>query len=52
MSYMTQPIAQQRQRANHIKSTTNVTVCIGNLPYKNNAESKGGWWRTGPPAAR
>lgn len=48
MSYMTQLIAQQRQRANHIKSTTNVTVCIGNPPYKNNAEGKGGWVENGP----
>lgn len=48
MSYMTQLIAQQRQRANHIKSTTNVTICIGNPPYKNNAEGKGGWVENGP----
>lgn len=48
MSYMTQLIAQQRQRANHIKSTTSVTVCIGNPPYKNNAGGKGGWVENGP----
>lgn len=48
MSYMTQLIAQQRQRANHIKATTNVTVCIGNPPYKNNAEGKGAWIENGP----
>lgn len=47
MSYMTQLIAQQRQRANQIKATTNVTVCIGNPPYKNNAEGKGSWIENG-----
>lgn len=47
MSYMTQLIAQQRQRANRIKATTNVTVCIGNPPYKNNAEGKGAWVESG-----
>ncbi|MGP5652608.1 type ISP restriction/modification enzyme [Glutamicibacter arilaitensis] len=47
MSYMTQLIATQRQHANAVKATTNVTVCIGNPPYKNQAEGKGGWVESG-----
>lgn len=47
MSYMTQLIATQRQHANAVKATTNVTVCIGNPPYKNQAEGKGGWVEAG-----
>lgn len=47
MSYMTQLIATQRQEANHVKASTNITVCIGNPPYKNQAEGKGGWIESG-----
>lgn len=47
LSYMTQLIARQRQQANAIKATKNVTICIGNPPYKNYAEGKGGWIENG-----
>lgn len=47
MSYVTQLVAKQRRQANAVKATTNVTVCIGNPPYNNYAEGKGGWVENG-----
>ena len=42
-----QPVAQSRRAANKIKKTEKITVVIGNPPYKEKAEGRGGWIETG-----
>lgn len=46
-----QLIAQSRQRANEVKARTNVTVIVGNPPYRERATGMGGWVETGSAAA-
>lgn len=50
LSYTLQMIAQQREQANKVKLETPIQVCIGNPPYKNNAEGLGGWIEQGNAA--
>lgn len=38
-----QPIARSRREANKIKKEKEITVVIGNPPYKEKAEGRGGW---------
>lgn len=45
-----QLIAQSRRRANEIKAKVNVTVVIGNPPYRERAEGLGGWVEKGSTA--
>jgi hypothetical protein len=40
-------LAESRRTADRIKRTEPITVVIGNPPYKNNAEGRGGWIETG-----
>ncbi len=52
-----QPVAQSRRAANQIKKTEKITVVIGNPPYKEKAEGRGGWIEAGsdgrlPPLER
>ena len=47
-----QLIAQSRRRANEIKAKANVTVVIGNPPYRERAEGLGGWVEKGSKALR
>lgn len=42
-----QPIARSRRDANKIKRDQNITVVIGNPPYKNQAAGSGGWIEDG-----
>lgn len=42
-----QPVAQSRRAANQIKKTDKITVVIGNPPYKEKAEGRGGWIESG-----
>ncbi|MFE0757717.1 type ISP restriction/modification enzyme [Inquilinus sp. NPDC058860] len=42
-----QPIAQSRRAANRIKKNDKITVVIGNPPYKEKAEGRGGWIEDG-----
>jgi hypothetical protein len=42
-----QPIAKSRRDANAIKRNQPITVVIGNPPYKNAAEGRGGWIEAG-----
>lgn len=44
---MMQPVAQSRRAANQIKKTDKITVVIGNPPYKEKAEGRGGWIEQG-----
>lgn len=44
-------IAQSRRRANKVKAHQNVTVVIGNPPYRERAEGLGGWVENGSPAS-
>lgn len=41
--YSYDALSESRRRANHIKANTPVTVVIGNPPYDDKAESRGGW---------
>jgi predicted helicase len=43
-------IAQSRRRANEVKAKANVTVVIGNPPYRERAEGMGGWVEKGSEA--
>ncbi|HCT80685.1 MAG TPA: hypothetical protein DGG94_05180 [Micromonosporaceae bacterium] len=45
-----QLIAQSRRKANNVKATSNVTVVIGNPPYRERAEGMGGWVENGSVA--
>lgn len=47
LSYTLQLIAEQRRQANRMKLETPIQVCIGNPPYKNNAQGMGGWVENG-----
>lgn len=40
---MMQPVAQSRRAANEIKREQKITVVVGNPPYKEKAEGRGGW---------
>ncbi|MBR1235191.1 N-6 DNA methylase [Bradyrhizobium sp. AUGA SZCCT0182] len=42
-----EPIAKSRRDANTIKKTQPITVVIGNPPYKEKAEGRGGWIEAG-----
>ncbi|UGQ13551.1 N-6 DNA methylase [Yinghuangia sp. ASG 101] len=44
------PLAESRKRANRIKATTPVTVVLGNPPYDDKAENRGGWVEKRPDA--
>lgn len=41
------PIAQSRKDANAIKKSRNITVVLGNPPYKNKAKGMGSWIENG-----
>lgn len=41
------PIAESREKANHIKLSESITVVIGNPPYKEKAKGRGGWVESG-----
>jgi len=45
-----QLIAQSRKKANEVKARANVTVVIGNPPYRERAEGMGGWVENGSAA--
>lgn len=45
-----QLIAQSRRKANEVKALANVTVVIGNPPYRERAEGMGGWVENGSAA--
>jgi len=45
-----QLIAQSRRKANEVKAKANVTVVIGNPPYRERAEGMGGWVESGSAA--
>ena len=47
MAYGLQLIAASRRKANKIKAKANVTVVIGNPPYKELAVGEGGWVENG-----
>jgi predicted helicase len=47
MAYALQLIAHSRRQANRIKAKANVTVVIGNPPYKELAVGDGGWVENG-----
>ena len=42
-----QLISESRRKANAVKSRTNVTVVIGNPPYDDRAQGRGGWVENG-----
>lgn len=42
-----QMLAQSRKKANEVKAKANVTVVIGNPPYRERAEGMGGWVESG-----
>lgn len=42
-----QPVAQSRKAANEVKKGQPITVVIGNPPYKEKAEGRGGWIEAG-----
>lgn len=45
-----QLIAHSRKKANEVKAKANVTVVIGNPPYRERAEGMGGWVENGSAA--
>ena len=47
MPQVMQPIATSRKEANAIKKGQPITVVIGNPPYKEKAEGRGGWIEAG-----
>lgn len=47
LGQMYEPIAKSRRAANEIKKTQPITVVIGNPPYKEKAEGRGGWIEKG-----
>jgi hypothetical protein len=51
LGYGMEPIARSRRRANAVKSKAQVTVVIGNPPYRERAEGLGGWVEHGDPSA-
>jgi Type ISP C-terminal specificity domain/N-6 DNA Methylase len=42
-----EPVAKSRREANEVKKTQPITVVIGNPPYKEKAEGRGGWIEAG-----
>lgn len=46
------PIARARDAANKVKRRANVTVVIGNPPYRERAEGMGGWVESGDPSQK
>lgn len=44
-----EPIAKSRREANKVKKEERITVVIGNPPYKEKAEGRGGWIEAGTP---
>lgn len=42
-----QPVAKSRRDANKVKKSQKITVVIGNPPYKEKAEGRGGWIERG-----
>jgi hypothetical protein len=42
-----EPVAKSRREANDVKKTQPITVVIGNPPYKEKAEGRGGWIEKG-----
>src|SRR5712675_1800441 len=42
-----EPVAKSRRDANKVKKEQRITVVIGNPPYKEKAEGRGGWIETG-----
>ncbi len=44
-------VAKSRRDANRIKKDTPITVVIGNPPYKEKAEGRGGWIEKGTPGS-
>jgi Type ISP C-terminal specificity domain/N-6 DNA Methylase len=47
LGHLYEPIAKSRREANAIKKTQPITVVIGNPPYKEKAEGRGGWIEKG-----
>lgn len=47
LGQMYEPIAKSRRAANKIKKEERITVVIGNPPYKEKAEGRGGWIEKG-----
>jgi hypothetical protein len=47
LGQMYEPIAKSRRDANTVKKTQPITVVIGNPPYKEKAEGRGGWIEKG-----
>jgi hypothetical protein len=47
LAFALQSIAESRRQANAVKTKADVTVVIGNPPYRERAESKGGWVESG-----
>ncbi len=47
LGHLYEPIAKSRRDANSIKKTQPITVVIGNPPYKEKAEGRGGWIEAG-----
>lgn len=45
-------LADQSNRANRVKREVPIQVCIGNPPYKDKAEGKGGWVEDGGSAEK
>ncbi|MCW5777290.1 MAG: N-6 DNA methylase, partial [Phycisphaeraceae bacterium] len=50
LSQVMQPIAKSRRDANTVKRDERITVVIGNPPYKEKAEGRGGWIEDGSNA--
>lgn len=47
LGHIYEPIAKSRRDANDIKMTKPITVVVGNPPYKEKAEGRGGWIEAG-----
>lgn len=47
LGHIYEPIANSRREANAIKKTQPITVVIGNPPYKEKADGRGGWIESG-----
>jgi hypothetical protein len=49
LGQMYEPVAKSRREANKVKREERITVVIGNPPYKEKAEGRGGWIEAGTP---
>jgi hypothetical protein len=47
LPHVYEPVAKSRRDANEVKKTQPITVVIGNPPYKEKAEGRGGWIEKG-----